>query len=139
MDIEMNWLAVILATLSTLVVGSLWYTPKTFGNTWMKLAKIDKKAAEKRGMLPILITIAVTFITAIVLAHITYVMHLFYDHSFLYDAINTALWLWVGLVAARIITHDAFEGRPLKLTAINLARELVTLLVMGTIIGLMGV
>lgn len=29
---EINWWAVILATLSTMVIGSIWYTPKVFGN-----------------------------------------------------------------------------------------------------------
>ena len=29
---HINYLAVIAATLSTLIVGSIWYAPKVFGN-----------------------------------------------------------------------------------------------------------
>jgi hypothetical protein len=36
-----NWLAIFLATLSTFVVGTLWYNPKTLGNLWMREAGID--------------------------------------------------------------------------------------------------
>ncbi|HSX02405.1 MAG TPA: hypothetical protein VLI05_03785 [Candidatus Saccharimonadia bacterium] len=42
-------------------------------------------------------------------------------------------------MAVRFITHDAFEGRPVKLTILNLSNELVTIMLMGLIIGLMGV
>lgn len=137
MGVEVNWLAVVLATLSTLVVGSVWYTPKVFGNAWMKLAKVDMKQAEKAGMKPILITIVVTFITAYVLAHVAYLSNQFFGNSFLRDTLSTAFWLWLGFTAARIITHDVFENRPAKLTAMNVAHELVTFVVMGVIIGLM--
>lgn len=138
MEVEVNWLAVLLATVSTMVVGSIWYTPKVFGNMWMKLAKIDRKKAEANGMKPILITIVVSLISAYVLAHVAYLAHSFFANSFLHDTLMTGFWLWLGFVAARIITHDAFEGRPAKLTVLNVVHELVTVMVMALIIGLMA-
>jgi hypothetical protein len=33
---EINWLALIVAALSTLVVGFIWYNPKVFGSIWMR-------------------------------------------------------------------------------------------------------
>ena len=33
---EINFLALALASLSTLVVGFIWYHPKVFGNIWMR-------------------------------------------------------------------------------------------------------
>lgn len=138
MEVEVNWLAVLLATASTMVVGSIWYTPKVFGNVWMKLAKIDRKKAEANGMKPILITIVVSFISAYVLAHVAYLVNAYYANSFLYDTLMTGFWLWLGFIAARMITHDAFEGRPAKLTVLNVVHEFVTVLVMALIIGLMA-
>ena len=137
MEVEVNWLAVLLATASTLVVGSIWYTPAVFGKTWMKLVKIDKKKAAENGIKPILITVVVSFMTAYILAHVTYLSNVYFANSWLYDSLMTAFWLWLGFVAARMITHDVFEGRPLKLTVINVAHELVTLMVMGLVIGLL--
>lgn len=136
---DVNLWAVVLATLSTLVVGSVWYTPRAFGTTWMRLANVDRAAAEKRGVWPILVTVVVSFVTAWVLAGAVSIAHEFYDGTFLVDALVTGVLLWAGFTAARMVTHDAFEGRPPVLTSINLAHELVTVLVMSLVIGLMGV
>jgi hypothetical protein len=57
----------------------------------------------------------------------------------LQSALTTAFWAWLGFTAARIYTHDLFEGRPQKLTLITVSHELVTFLVMGLVIGLVGV
>jgi hypothetical protein len=138
-DVHINYLAVVLAMLSSMVVGSVWYAMPVFGKTWAKLAKID--LAKQKGTpvwQPITVTAVVSLITAYVLAHVAYLSHQFFANSFLADALNTAFWVWLGFTAARFITHDAFEGRPAKLTLLNVAHEFVTLMVMGLIIGLMG-
>lgn len=136
MNVEVNYVAVLLATLSTMVVGSIWYTPKVFGNTWMKLAGLKQKDLEKNGIKPILITVVVSFITAYVLAHVAFLSNAYFKHSFLQDSVTTAFWVWLGFTAARIITHDAFEGRRKKLTLLTISHELLTFLTMGVIIGL---
>lgn len=136
MEVVINWWAVILATLSTMVVGSIWYSKSVFGKAWMKLIGKTDKDLEKNGALkPILITITASLITAYVLAHVTFLSQHFFGYSFFQAAISTAFWMWLGFTAARIITHDAFEGRPMKLTWLTISHELVTLLVMGLIIG----
>ncbi len=136
---DVNIWAVLVATLSTMVVGSLWYTPKAFGSWWMQAAKVDRAKAEAAGLRPILVTLVVSFVSAWVLAGATSIAHEFYDGTFLVDALVTGLFLWAGFTAARMITHDAFEGRPGRLTLLNVAHELVTVLVMALIIGLFGV
>lgn len=135
MDVQVNWLAVLLATASSMVVGSIWYARGVFGNTWAKLVKLDDEKMRKGATRAILVTIVVSFLTAYVLAHVSYLSNAFFGHSFFKDAVTTAFWLWIGLTAARMITHDAFEQRPLKLTFMNVAHEFVTLLIMGMIIG----
>lgn len=139
MEVQINWVAVLLATLSTLVVGSVWYAKPVFGNTWMKLVGKTDKDLAKGGMTPLVVAVAASFLTAFVLAHFTYLAHRFYaaDYSFLQTSLMTAFWAWLGFTAARVITHDSFEGRRKKLTALTIGHELVTLLVMGLIIGLM--
>lgn len=138
MGVEVNWLAVVLAALSTMVVGSIWYTPKVFGETWMRLVKLDRKKARSNAMRPIVITLVVSFVSAYVLAHVAYLSNAFFGNSFLQDSLSTAFWLWLGMTAARMITHDAFEGRPGQLTALNVAHEFVTFMVMGLVIGLLA-
>lgn len=137
MEVEINWWAVILATLSTMVVGSIWYAKSVFGTQWMKLIGKSEKELAKNGMWPILATVIVSFLTAYILAHVSFLSNKFFGHSFLQDTLTTAFWLWLGFIAARMITHDAFEGRPWKLTVMNLTHELITVMVMALIIGSM--
>ncbi|MBT2537453.1 MULTISPECIES: DUF1761 domain-containing protein [unclassified Arthrobacter] len=136
---EINIWAVLLATLSSMVVGSVWYTPKVFGNYWMKVAKVSPSGEAKDAVKPILITLVVSFVSALVLAGSAAISQHFYGGNFLANTLITAVILWAGFTAARFITHDAFEGRPAGLTLLNCAHELVTLVVMGLIIGLFGI
>lgn len=136
---EINIWAVLLATLSSMVVGSVWYTPKVFGNYWMKVAKVTPSGDAKDAVKPILITLVVSFVSALVLAGSAAISQHFYGGNFLANTVITAVILWAGFTAARFITHDAFEGRPAGLTVLNCAHELVTLVVMGLIIGLFGI
>ncbi len=136
---EINIWAVLLATLSSMVVGSVWYTPKVFGNYWMRVAKVSPSGEAKDAVKPILITLVVSFVSALVLAGSAAISQHFYGGNFLANTLITAVILWAGFTAARFITHDAFEGRPAGLTVLNCAHELVTLVVMGLIIGLFGI
>ncbi|GAB3529596.1 DUF1761 domain-containing protein [Arthrobacter monumenti] len=136
---EINVWAVLVATLSTMVVGSIWYTPKVFGNYWMRVAKVSPSGESKDAVKPILITLVVSFVSAWVLAGSAAIAQEFYGGSFLGNSLITAIILWAGFTASRLITHDAFEGRPTGLTVLNCVHELVTFVVMALIIGLFGI
>lgn len=132
---EINYWAVLLATASSMVVGSLWYTPKLFGTRWARLANVDMNRPGVSAVLPILATVIVSFVTAWVLGAATTIAWDFADGSYFLTAVATGAVLWAGFTAARFITHDAFEGRPTSLTVLNIAHELVTVVVMAVIIG----
>ncbi|BDZ55313.1 hypothetical protein DSM26151_25370 [Agromyces marinus] len=132
---EINYWAVLLATVSSLVVGSIWYARGVFGRRWAELAKVDLDREGMSATMPIIVTVIVSFVTAWVLAGASTIAWHFYGGGYLLAALLTAVILWAGFTAARFITHDAFEGRPSSLTVMNIAHELVTLVVMGLIIG----
>jgi hypothetical protein len=134
---EINYWAVLLATLSSMVVGSIWYTPRVFGTYWMKQSGVTPSGDAKDAVRPILVTLVVSFITAWVLAGAAFISLEFYGGSFLLNTIVTAIILWAGFTAARFITHDAFDGRPTGLTVLNIAHEFVTIVIMALIIGLL--
>jgi Protein of unknown function (DUF1761) len=138
MDVQVNLWAVFAAMASSMVIGSIWYSPKVFGKIWMKLARIDTKKDRGSIAKPLGVTVVVCLITAYVLAHVAYLSNQFFHHSFLQDTLTTAFWMWLGFSAARFITHDAFEGRPHKLTLINVSNDLLTIMVMALVIGLLG-
>ncbi len=49
----MNWIAVFVSALTTLVVGFIWYNPKIFGTIWMKENNLTQEELQKGNMLKI--------------------------------------------------------------------------------------
>ncbi|XCF06483.1 DUF1761 domain-containing protein [Tamlana crocina] len=47
---EFNFLAMIVAAVSALVVGFIWYNPKTFGTAWMKAADMTEEKMKGANM-----------------------------------------------------------------------------------------
>lgn len=141
MEVQINYLAVLLAGVSSMVVGSIWYARGVFGNTWAKLAKVNLDRKQSGGEMATTLGLAflTSLVTAYVLAHVSYLSNSFFGNSFLQDSLTTAFWVWLGFNALRFWTHDMFEGRRKKLTVLNASHELVTLMAMALIIGLMGV
>ncbi len=141
MEVEVNYLAVVLAGLSSMVVGFVWYLPKVFGNTWARLAHVDlnRKMTTKEMAYTFGGTLLASLVTAYILAHVTYLSNEVLGGSFLQNALTTGFWLWLGFTAARIFTHDAFEARRKKLTLLTFGNEIITVMAMALIIGSMGV
>lgn len=141
MEVEINYWAVLLGALSSMIVGSVWYMPAIFGKAWAKMAKVDTKKKMKVSESTIIFgsTFVASLVTAYVLAHVTYLSHYFFSNSYLQDALSTGFWLWLGLTAARFLVHDLFEGRRKMLTLLNIGHEFATIMVMALIIGFMGV
>lgn len=140
MEVSVNYLAVFLAALSSMVVGSIWYARGVFGDTWAALAKVNMKRTSKAGDMAWLMgsTFVASLLTAYILAHVAFLSNVFFKNEFWQDALTTGVWLWLGLTATRLYVHDAFEGRRKKLTVLNVTHEFVTILVMALIIGVMG-
>jgi len=136
---EINYLGVVLATLSSMLVGTIWYSTRVFGKYWMKAANVTLSTKTADAVRPIVVTVIVSFITAWVLAGAAYISFDFYGGSFFINALVTGVVLWAGFTAARFITHDQFDGRPNGLTVLNVAHELVTIVVMAIIIGVMPI
>ena len=139
MSIEINYEAVLLATLSSMVVGAIWYMPQLFGKSWMKITKVDPSKTPGSPLKIYGLTLLASFLTAYVLAHTTYIANQVIGSSYMSSAVSTAFWLWLGFIVSRLLVHDLFEQRPTKLTMLNAGHEFATVMVMALIIGGFGV
>lgn len=133
---EINYWAVLVATVAAMVVGSIWYVPKVFGARWKKLADVREPQTSLQAVLPIIVSIALSFLLAWVLAGSIAIAWHFYGGDYLSSALVTGLTLWAGFTAGRMIVHDVFAGRPTQLTVLNIAHELLLVVVMSIILGL---
>lgn len=137
MDVQVNYVAVLVATLSSMVIGYFWYSPMLFGKQWMKLAKIKPDPSSMGRVMGL--AVVSSALMAFVLAHMVFLANQFYGNSFFYDAVMTAFWLWLGFQFLRVLQRDQFNQRPAKETLIHIGNDFVTIMVMGIIIGLMGI
>lgn len=133
---EINYWAVLTATVAAIVIGSVWYTPRVLGARWKRLAEVKEPQSQTQAWLPIMVSVTLAFLLAWVLAGSVAIAWHFYQGSYLGSALVTAFTLWAGFTAGRLITHDVFVGRPVQLTVLNVLYELVLVVVMALIIGI---
>ena len=62
---EINFLAILIAALSSFVVGFIWYNPKVFGTIWMNEIGMTDEKAKQGNMVKIF---GLTFVFAFLLA-----------------------------------------------------------------------
>jgi hypothetical protein len=68
--LKVNFLIIAVAALIPLIIGFLWYNPKTFGNAWMKASGVTPETATGKGMnmgLVFLLTFVCCFFVGLVL------------------------------------------------------------------------
>lgn len=69
---EINFLALLVAALSTLVVGFIWYNPKVFGTIWMTETGMTEEKAKNANMIKIFgMSIVYAFFIAFILQMLT--------------------------------------------------------------------
>ena len=131
--LNINPLAVVLATIVPMVLGFLWYGP-LFGNLWMTARGVtreqmaDVNVGQAYGM-----TTALALVTAIAMAM---VLSAASAHD-LVAGITLGAIVGVGFVATALWTNGIFEQRSTTLMLLNAGYQIVSLIVMGAVIGLL--
>ncbi len=129
-----NWLAVLVAGISSFVVGGIWYSPGLFGNAWMMdnhLTTEDVKKGSKGKIFGW--TLIFSLLMAVNLS------------MFLVDSPERKTDLAWGATAgflagiwtfSAIAIHTLFELKTWRLILINGLYSVVSLTLMGAIIGI---
>ena len=136
--IPINYLAVLVAAIVNMVVGSLWFGP-LFGKPWMKLSGItqeDIKKAKARGMAK---AYALAFVGALlmayVLAHNVELGRTYFHMSSLVTGFNAGFWAWVGFVVPVTMGAVLWEGKSWKLWVLNSFYYLIVLVLNGLLLS----
>lgn len=140
MNIEVNYLAILVAGVFSMVLGFLWYSPMVLGKPWMKEKgytaeglKMDQKAMGKWYGL----SFVVSLITAYVLAHVMALSENFYHNPMLTTGLMTAFWSWLGFMMPVQLMATIFGTKNFKLLAIDTGYQLVSILAMGVVLALL--
>ena len=118
-----------------MVLGAFWYSPIGFGKIWMKGMGYTDKDMEKsknRGMAKLYIAAFIgSILTSFVLARVV----LLINARSVGSGAATALLLWLGFAVPLLLSSVLWEQKPLKIYFINIAYQLVSMVVMGSVIG----
>ncbi len=132
MVFDVNWLAVIAATIAGFAVGAAWYM--SLGTQWM--AAIGKTREQlDASPVPYIIGVAVELVTATVLA---VVIRSIFGEVNVANGLLTGALMWLGFVITPMILNHRYQNMPWSLTVIDGAHMLAVLLVQGLVIGLFG-
>ncbi|HSX00483.1 MAG TPA: DUF1761 domain-containing protein [Patescibacteria group bacterium] len=138
MEIHINWLAVLVATVISLILAKVWYSSMVFGDVWRKLTGITPADSKKVGKRPMVITLFANIVTVVALAAMIYVSSVFFEDKSIWHALLNGLVAWLAFSATTLATHNAFEQKRQKLTLINSGYQLALFLLMAFIIGWFG-
>ncbi len=136
---SINWLAVILCVIVDFVVGSIWYHPKVFYNTWRMAQGLPDPAQTRPNMTKIW---GLTAVAALVIA----ISMAFMVNSIggampggvnLFNGASVGLMIWLGFVATTYLTNNLFANRGFKVWAIEVGNWLVVLVLFGAILGVL--
>jgi uncharacterized membrane protein len=128
---NLNWLAIIVAAVSAFILGGLWYSPLMFVKRWMKETGITEESTKNANMLKLFgFSFILSFIASFFLA------------MFIGTGAGGAFGALAGFMAGFgwVLTFMGiiylFESRSLALLLINGGYSVISLTIMGFIIGI---
>lgn len=124
---NLNWFAVLVAALSTFLIGGAWYA--VFEKSWMEANNFSKDDLNKRN---IALVFGLSFILAFVMA---LNLALFIGEGDIMFGAIAGFLAGFGWVALGLAIISLFENRSLKYILINGGYMVVSFTVMGIILG----
>jgi hypothetical protein len=137
---EVNYLAVVTATVAAWFFGALWYTTlakpwiAALGKTMEQLKAEGQTRSRFANLFPFILSFIAEFIMAIMLYGIM-------THTGLFSlraGVISGVLIWTGFVITTMAVNNAYPMRKAMLTVIDGAHWLGVLLIMGAIIGVFG-
>jgi len=135
---SLNWLAILVAAIATMILGFLWYSPLLFAKAWTREMGYDlndkaKMDEMRKSAGPAYAgSLAASLLSAFTLALI---LHGIRADS-LHFGVMASFHIWLGFVATVQFTGALFTKQSMRLFAINTGYQLVCFLVMGAILVL---
>ena len=141
MEVNVNYLAVLLGAIASMIVGFVYYNPSVAGKAWMKetgykpdaLKKEQKEMGKYYGL-----SFVLALLTAYVLTHVMVFSMNFYNYPPVTTGVMSAFYMWLGFVLPVQATDQIFGKKNFKLLAINSGYQLLALLAMGLVIGFLN-
>ena len=134
---EINFVAVGLAALVGIVIGALWFGPKTFFPLWWKF--LGKKPSEQPGTENMAIIFGSTFVAAVIQALVMAIIIGLAEQATgtmdTFTGLAIGALVGVGFAATASLSHHLFGGFAFKAWVLEAGQDVVSLAAMGAIIA----
>jgi len=144
---SINWLAVVACVVASMIIGGVWFGPKTFFPTWWKavgkageptMGGSSDAPGSSLGMGLVWGGIVLASLTqAVFMSLMVHAMGSMSGGATLSSGALAGFLLWLGFVAPSSLTNKLFADR-LKAWVLEQGNHLITFVVMGAIIGAMS-
>ncbi len=133
---QINFLAVTTSAIATFLVGALWYSPALFGKLWMKAhGYTEEKVKEmQKTVAPAYITCFVCYLVMGVVFSVL-LSYVYPEAPSAAKGLQLGFLFWLGFAATIGLTANMFSEKSLSTYLIDVAYQLVYLLIMGAILG----
>ncbi len=130
-----NYVAVFVAAIASMVIGSVWYGP-LFGKMFMREMCMDKMTPEqmaeaKKGMWT---NYVLQFVASLVMFYVLARFMGMLGALSVNAGLMVAFWVWIGFVVP-VQLGQALWGGKMKIFWLSAGNMLVTLLAVGAIFG----
>ena len=105
---DLNWLAVIVATLAYFLLGAVWYAQAVFGKAWQRSSGITVEPDQRPGAAFYIIPLITCFLSTLATAMIAATT----GSSTVGDAIVLGVVVAVGYAVALTLLDATFSNRP---------------------------
>ncbi len=133
-QLDVNWIALIVAAIVAFALGALWYSNAMFGRQWMAAHghTPEKLAAMQSSMGK---TYAFSFVTYLITAMVIALLIGLTGGASLVGGVVIAVLAWLGFGFPIGLNANLFSGKPASAFMIDAGYQLIYMIIMGAIIG----
>jgi hypothetical protein len=128
---HMNPWAVLVSALILWLLGATWYSPALFAKPWMAALSIVPDGPKNGLAIGMIASFIGDLLVSLVLLHVI----LWSGASTYLTGAFIGFLCWLGFFAATEFPQGIYEGRPVRLFAINTGYWLVGLLIIGGLLA----
>jgi hypothetical protein len=126
-----NFWAVLVAAITRMALGAIWYSPLLFFHRWLALS--GRTQADMNARMPLLLV--VDFLSALVMAFVlVYAVH-YAGAASIGAGVAVGFFNWLGFVATVTLGITLYEKKPFALFVITNGWQLISLMAMGAILA----
>lgn len=129
MLIELNYLAILVAAISNMIIGSIWYAPPVLGNLWAEAHKFRLE-----DLKPTPLHYVQAFIVSFIIAWALGALLKWFDVTSLKEGLGVSFLIWLGFIATTHFSGVIWAKKPLKAYLIDVSFHLLSIIVMGIIL-----